>query len=43
MFFHRPSMTSTCDSAGSVATPSPESDLDEDQIRDLLASPLCTF
>ena len=40
MFFHKPSMTSTYDSAGSVATPPPESDLDDDQIRNILASPL---
>ena len=40
MFFHRPSMTSTCDSAESVATPPPEPDLDDEQLRDMLASPL---
>ena len=40
MFFHRPSLTSTYGSAESVATPTPESDLDDDQIRNLLASPL---
>ena len=40
MFFHRPSMTSTCDSAESIATPPPESDLDNEQIRKMLASPL---
>ena len=33
MLFHRPSMTSTCDTSESIATPSPESDLDDDQIR----------
>ena len=40
MFFHRPSMTSTYDSAESIATPPLESDLDDQQIRDTLASPL---
>ena len=35
MLFHRPSTTS------SMATPPPESDLDDEQIRNLLASPLC--
>ena len=40
MFFHRPSMTSTCDSAESIATPPLESDLDDQQVRDMLASPL---
>ena len=40
MFFHRPSMTSTYDSAESIATLPPKSDLDDDQIRNLLASPL---
>ena len=40
MFFHRPSMTSTCDSAQSVATSRPQSDLDDGQLRDMLASPL---
>ena len=39
MFFHRPSMTSTYESAESIATP-PESDLDDEQIRIMLASPL---
>ena len=33
-------MTSTCDSAESIATLPPESDLDDEQIRDMLASPL---
>ena len=40
MFFHRPSMTSTCDSAESVATHPPESDLDDEQLREKVASPL---
>ena len=40
LFFHRPSMTSTCDSAESIATSAPESDLDDEQIRHMLASPL---
>ena len=40
MFFHRPSVTSTYDSAESIATPPPESDLDKEQIRALQASPL---
>ena len=34
LFFHRPSMTPTCDSAESIATPPLESDLDGEQIRD---------
>ena len=33
-------MTSTCDSAENIATPPPESDLDDEQIRNMLASPL---
>ena len=33
-------MTSTCDSAGSIANPPPESDLDDERIRTMLASPL---
>ena len=33
MFFQRPSMTSTCDSVESIATPPPEPDLDDEQIR----------
>ena len=37
MFFHRPSMTSTSDSAESIATPPLESDLDDDQVRNMLA------
>ena len=40
MFFHRQSMTSTCDSAQSIATLPPGSDLDDEQIRNTLASPL---
>ena len=40
LFFHQPSMSSTCDSEESIATPHPDSDLDDDQIRALLASPL---
>ena len=40
MFFHRPSVMSTYDSAESIATPPPESDLDDEQIRNMLASPL---
>ena len=38
LFLHRPSITSTYDSAESIATPPPESDLDDEQIRALLAS-----
>ena len=41
LFFHRPSITSTYDSSESIATPPPESDLDDEQIRAPLASPLC--
>ena len=33
-FFHRPSVTSTCNSAESIATPPPESDLDDEHKRD---------
>ena len=40
IFFHRPSVTSTYDSAESIATLPPESDLDDEQIRNMLASPL---
>ena len=40
LFFHRPSMTSTYDSAESIATSPPEWDLDDEQIRTLLASSL---
>ena len=39
MFFDRPSMTSTCDSAESIATPPPESDWDDEKIKNMLASP----
>ena len=40
IFFHRPSVTSTYDSVESTATPPPESDLDDEQMRDMLALPL---
>ena len=40
LFFNRPSFTSTYDSAESIATPPPESDLDDEQICALLTSPL---
>ena len=40
LFFHRLSITSTQDSAESIATSPPEWDLDDGQIRALLASPL---
>ena len=40
IIFHRPSLTSTYDSAENIATPPPESDLDHEQIRNMLASPL---
>ena len=40
LFFHRPSITSTYHSAESIATPPPESDLDDEQIRAPLTSPL---
>ena len=40
LFFHRPSIASTCDSAESIVTPPPVSDLDDEQLRALLASPL---
>ena len=40
IFFHKPSVTSTYDSAESTATPPPKSDLDDEQLRALLASPL---
>ena len=40
MFFHRPSMTSTSDSAECIATLATESDLDDKQILNMLASPL---
>ena len=38
--FHQPIRASTYDSAESIATPHPESDLDDEQLRALLASPL---
>ena len=37
--FHQQITASTYDSAESIATPSPESDLDDEQLRALLASP----
>ena len=40
LIFRRPSLTSTYDSAESIATLPPESDLDNEQIRTMLASPL---
>ena len=40
MFFHRPSMTSTYDTSESIATSPPESDLDDEQVRNMMASPL---
>ena len=40
MFFHRPSVTSTCVSAERIAIPPPESGLDDEQVRNMLASPL---
>ena len=39
LFFHRPSIASTYDSAQSIVTPLPDSDFDDEQLR-LLASPL---
>ena len=39
MFFQRPNTTSTYDSAESIATPPLESDLDDEQKRNMLASP----
>ena len=39
-FFHRPSMTAASDSAESIATRPLESDFDDEQIRNMLASPL---
>ena len=39
--FHRSSVTSTYDSAESIAAHPPESDLDDEQIRTMLDSPLC--
>ena len=38
IFFHRSCVTSTCDSAESIATPPPESDLDDEHMRDMMAS-----
>ena len=38
IIFHRPSVTSTCDSAESITTRPPESDLDDEQMRNMLAS-----
>ena len=40
LFFRRPDVTSTYDSAESIVTPPPDSDLDYEQIRALVASPL---
>ena len=40
LFFHQPSTASTYDPAESIATQPPDSDLDAEQIRALLASPL---
>ena len=40
LFFHQPSIPWTNDSAESIVTPSPDSDLDDEQLRDLQASPL---
>ena len=40
-FFHQPSTASTYDSAERISTLPPESDSDDEQIRALLASPLC--
>ena len=40
LFFHQPSIASTYESAESIMTPLPDSDLDDEQIRALLASPL---
>ena len=40
MFFHRPGMTLTYDSAESIASQPSESDLVSEQLRDMLASPL---
>ena len=38
--FHKPNMTSTYDTSESISTPPPKSDVDDDQIRNMLASPL---
>ena len=40
IFFHKPSMMSTHDTPESIAPLPPESDLDDDQIRNMLALPL---
>ena len=40
MFFQSPSRTSTYDSGESIATSAPELDLDDEQIRNMLESPL---
>ena len=40
IFFHRPSVTSTYDSAESIAIPPPESDVEDEEMMDVLASPL---
>ena len=40
LFFHQPSTASTYDSAESIVTPPPDSDLDDEQIRALLVSAL---
>ena len=40
LFFHQSSISSTYDSAESIATLPPDSDLDDDQIRALLTSSL---
>ena len=40
LLFHRPSTASTYDSAESIATPLPDSGLDDEQLRALLAPPL---
>ena len=37
VFFHRPSIASTDDSAESIATPPPESDFTDEQTRNMLA------
>ena len=40
MFFHRPSMTSSCVQLRALRLLPPESDLHDDQIRNMLTSPL---
>ena len=40
ILFHRSRVTSTYDAAESIATSPPESDLDDEPKRDMLASPL---